>query len=32
MVVNMVSDTKGGTQTEGFREQGAEQDIWTEEG
>jgi hypothetical protein len=27
-----VSDIKGGTQTEGFLEQGAEENIWTEEG
>jgi hypothetical protein len=28
----LVSDIKGGTQTEGVREQGSEEDIWTEEG
>jgi hypothetical protein len=28
----VVPDIKGGTQTEGVREQGAEEDIWTEEG
>jgi hypothetical protein len=28
----LVSDIKGGTQTEGAREQGAEENIWTEEG
>jgi hypothetical protein len=28
----LVSDIKGGTQTEGVCEQGAEEDIWTEEG
>jgi hypothetical protein len=27
-----VSDIKGGTQTEAVREQGAEENIWTEEG
>jgi hypothetical protein len=27
----LVSDIKGGTLTEGVREQGAEEDIWTEE-
>jgi hypothetical protein len=26
----LVSDIKGGTQTEGVWEQGAEEDIWTE--
>jgi hypothetical protein len=31
-VRNLVSDIKGGTQTEGVWEQGAEEDIWTEEG
>jgi hypothetical protein len=31
-VWNLVSDIKGGTQTEGVWEQGAEEDIWTEEG
>jgi hypothetical protein len=31
-VWNFVSDIKGGTQTEGVWEQGAEKDIWTEEG
>jgi hypothetical protein len=29
---HLVSDIKGGTQTEGVWEQGAEEDIWTEEG
>jgi hypothetical protein len=28
----LVSDIKGGTQTEGVWEQGAEEDIWTEDG
>jgi hypothetical protein len=28
----VVSDIKGGTYTEGIGEQGAEEDIWTEEG
>jgi hypothetical protein len=32
MVVKLVSDIKGWTQTEGVWEQGAEEDIWTEEG
>jgi hypothetical protein len=31
-VWNLVSDIKGETQTEGVWEQGAEEDIWTEEG
>jgi hypothetical protein len=31
-VWNLVSDIKGGTLTEGVWEQGAEEDIWTEEG
>jgi hypothetical protein len=31
-VLNLVSDIKGGTWTEGVWEQGAEEDIWTEEG
>jgi hypothetical protein len=31
-VWNLVSDIKGGTYTEGVWEQGAEEDIWTEEG
>jgi hypothetical protein len=31
-VWNSVSDIKGGTQTEGVWEQGAEENIWTEEG
>jgi hypothetical protein len=31
-VRNLVSDIKGGTQTEDVREQGAEENIWTEEG
>jgi hypothetical protein len=30
-VSNVVSDIKGGTQTEGVREQGAEENIWIEE-
>jgi hypothetical protein len=30
-VRNLVSDIKGGTQTEGVREQGAEENIWSEE-
>jgi hypothetical protein len=30
--LRLVSDIKGGTQTEGEWEQGAEEDIWTEEG
>jgi ABC-type polysaccharide/polyol phosphate export permease len=30
-VRNLVSDIKGGTQTEGVREQGAVESIWTEE-
>jgi hypothetical protein len=29
---NLVFDIKGGTQTDGVWEQGAEKDIWTEEG
>jgi hypothetical protein len=29
--VKLVSDIKGGTQTEGFSEQAAERNIWTEE-
>jgi hypothetical protein len=29
--VNLVSDIKGGTQTEGVWEQGAEENIWTGE-
>jgi hypothetical protein len=29
---NLVSDIKGGMQTEGVREQGAEGNIWTREG
>jgi hypothetical protein len=29
-VWNLVSDIKGATQTEGVREQGAEENIWTE--
>jgi hypothetical protein len=29
---NLISDIKGGAQTEGVWEQGAEEDIWTEEG
>jgi hypothetical protein len=28
----MVSDSKGGTWTEGFWEKGSEENIWTEEG
>jgi hypothetical protein len=32
MGVNTVSDIKGGTQTEGVREQEAEENIWTKEG
>jgi hypothetical protein len=28
----LVSDIKGGTQTEGVGEQGAEKNIWTEKG
>jgi hypothetical protein len=32
MVWNLVSDIKGGTYTVGIWEQGAEDDIWTEEG
>jgi hypothetical protein len=28
----MISNIKGGTQTEGVWEQGAEENIWTEEG
>jgi hypothetical protein len=28
----LVSDIKGGIQTEGVREQGAEENIWTEKG
>jgi hypothetical protein len=32
MGVKLVSDIKGGTQTEGVWEQGAEEDIWTEKG
>jgi hypothetical protein len=31
-VWNLVSDIKGGTQTEVVWEQGAEEDIWTNEG
>jgi hypothetical protein len=31
-VWNLVSDIKGGTQIEGAWEQGAEKDIWTQEG
>jgi hypothetical protein len=31
-VWNLVSDIKGGTQTEGVWEQGAEETIWSEEG
>jgi hypothetical protein len=31
MGVNLVSDNKRGTQTEGVREQGAEENIWAEE-
>jgi hypothetical protein len=31
MDVKLVSDIKGGTETEGVREQGAEEDILTEE-
>jgi hypothetical protein len=31
-VWNLVSDIKGGTQTEGVWEQGAEENIWTKEG
>jgi hypothetical protein len=30
VVVNLVSDIKGGTQTEGISEQDAEEYIWTE--
>jgi hypothetical protein len=30
-VLNLVSDIKGGTKTEGVLEQGAEENIWTEE-
>jgi hypothetical protein len=30
-VRNLVSDIKGGTHTEGVWEQGAEENIWTEE-
>jgi hypothetical protein len=29
---NLVSDIRGGTYTEGIQEQGAEENIWTEEG
>jgi hypothetical protein len=32
VLLNLVSDIKGGTQTEGVWEQGAEEDIWTEKG
>jgi hypothetical protein len=32
MVVKLVSDNNGGTQTEAVKEQGAEENIWTEEG
>jgi hypothetical protein len=32
MYYRLVSDIKGGKLTEGVREQGAEEDIWTEEG
>jgi hypothetical protein len=28
---NLVSDIKGGTETEGVCEQGAEENIWTEQ-
>jgi hypothetical protein len=28
---NLISDIKGGTYTEGTQEQGAEENIWTEE-
>jgi hypothetical protein len=31
-VWNLVSEIKGGTQTEGVWQQGAEEDIWTKEG
>jgi hypothetical protein len=31
-VWNLVCDVKGVTYTEGVRDQGAEEDIWTEEG
>jgi hypothetical protein len=31
-VRNLISDTKGGTQTEGVREQGSEEDIWSKDG
>jgi hypothetical protein len=31
-VWNLVSDIKGGTQTESVWAQGAEEDIWTDEG
>jgi hypothetical protein len=31
-VGNLISDIKGGTQTEGVWEHSAEEDIWTEEG
>jgi hypothetical protein len=31
-VLNLVSDFKGGRQREGIWEQGAEENIWTEEG
>jgi hypothetical protein len=29
-VLNLVSDIKGGTQTESVREQGAEENVWIE--
>jgi hypothetical protein len=31
-VSKVVSDIKGGTQAQGVTEQGAEEDIWSEEG
>jgi hypothetical protein len=30
--IHCLSNIKGGTEAEGVREQGAEEDIWTEEG
>jgi len=32
VVRNLVSDTEGGTQADGFRERGTEEDIWTNVG
>jgi hypothetical protein len=32
LLLLLLSDIKGGTQTEGVWEQGAEENIWTEEG